>query len=342
MNVLKVKVPSKVDFQGRRILVISPRFFGYERRIVEHLRSRGALVDYMNERLGDSALIKGLLRVASRLMKRYSRRYFFRSLEERAGQSFDDVLIISPESCNSEIVRKFKEAFPQARFILYMWDSFANKFPNHVRQYIQLFDKCLTFDEADAAEYSIEFRPLFYSNEEPIKDASPRYAFSFVGTIHSDRYRILRAMAAQADAAKLPYFIYPYLPTRLHYWLFRLLKAEFGGTHLSDFNFQALPYPQVLEILSSSTAIIDVEHPGQRGLTMRTLEVLGSGKKLITTNSSIRNYSFYSSNDMMVIDRDKPEIPPSFFQEPSAPPSKDFVESYGLTGWANAIFQLRN
>ncbi|NWJ41649.1 MAG: hypothetical protein HXX12_11855 [Geothrix sp.] len=338
-QVLEVDVPAPVDFRGRTILVISPRFFGYELRIVEHLRSRGARVDYLNERLGDSAVVKVMLRLATALMKRFSRRYFRRSIERLAGKSYDDVLIISPESCDSEVVQWLRGAFPGARFILYMWDSFENKFPRGVEPYLQLFDKCLTFDERDAATYAIEFRPLFFCDEGPVEGGQPDFAFSFVGTIHSDRYRILRTMVACADAAKLPYFIYPYLPTRLHYWLFRVIKREFKGRRLSDFMFRGMPYQDVLEVLRSSFAIVDVEHPGQQGLTMRTLEVLGAGKKLITTNVNIKKYSFYNSNEIFILDRLNPEVPTTFFREPRGMPSKEFNGAYGLTGWANSIFQ---
>ena len=40
-------------------------------------------------------------------------------------------------------------------------------------------------------------------------------------------------------------------------------------------------------------AVLDIEHPKQVGLTMRTFEVLASGRKLITTNRSIINHEFY-------------------------------------------------
>ena len=39
-----VDTPGPQNFQGKRVLVISPKFFGYESRIVEHLSKQGAQV----------------------------------------------------------------------------------------------------------------------------------------------------------------------------------------------------------------------------------------------------------------------------------------------------------
>ena len=44
---------------------------------------------------------------------------------------------------------------------------------------------------------------------------------------------------------------------------------------------QSMARSEVLKLFSQSFSILDVEHPNQKGLTMRTFESLGLGKKLI-------------------------------------------------------------
>jgi hypothetical protein len=327
-----------LDLNGRRILVISPRYFGYEKRIVDHLAGRGALVEWLDERPGNSTLFKALTRLRSGAMAPIAERYYASALAQLAGRRFDDVLFINPESSTPEIVRRFRSSFPGSRLLLYMWDSFDNKPRADTPGFIRLFDRALTFDPVDADEHGITFRPLFYSDDAGARAAATHdLAFSFVGTIHSDRYRVLRAICRQADEAGLPYLVYPYLQSRLLYGLYRLTKREFRGTRAGDFRYEPMPYPEVLRVLASSTAVVDVEHPRQRGLTMRTLEVLGSGKKLVTTNARVRAYPFFSEDRIWVLDRRDLKVDPHFFRKPAPPLPAAYAAEYSLTGWADAI-----
>lgn len=72
-----------------------------------------------------------------------------------------------------------------------------------------------------------------------------------------------------------------------------------------------LPANKVARIISVSTAVLDVEHPSQTGLTSRTIDTLLSGKKLITTNQQIYN-NLYHPSRVHVIDRYNPSIPEDF------------------------------
>jgi hypothetical protein len=70
---------------------------------------------------------------------------------------------------------------------------------------------------------------------------------------------------------------------------------------------------------------------------MRSLEAFGAHKKLITTNQSIRDYDFYSPNNICIIDRKNPQIPNSFFKEAFTPPELNLYQRYSLEGWVNEI-----
>jgi len=331
---------SALDLIGRVILLVSPRFFDYEQRIVAHLRSRGAVAEWTNERPGHSALARGLTRLSPAAMSPIAERYYGRVLDDLRERRFTDILFISPESCTPRVVRQFRERFPGSRLLLYMWDSFENKGRNDPPGFIRLFDRALSFDPVDAERFGIPFRPLFYSDETGSRPTlPPEFAFSFVGTIHSDRYRVLQALCRRADEAGLPYFVYPFLQSHLVYWLHRSTRREYFRTRPADFRFEPLPYPEVLRVTGASTAIIDVEHPRQRGLTMRTLEVLGSGKKLVTTNALVKDYPFFSEDRIRVVDRRDPLVDPDFFRTPASPLPAVFRAEYGLAGWVDAIFR---
>jgi hypothetical protein len=317
-------------------------FFGYEMRIVEHLRERGAHAEYLNERPGASSLAKMVVRSRSRFLRVYARKYYARALGRLKGATFDDILLISPEACQPETIRQFRQHFPGVRLILYMWDSFTNKGITDPRTFIGLFDRALTFDDSDAAAYSIGFRPLFFCSKRECASQAAKYAFSFAGTIHSDRYRVLKRLGRTADTLGMSYFIFPFLPSRMIYWFYLVTKREFRGTRPGDFRFVPMPYSEIQETFASSIAIVDVQHPGQRGLTMRTMEALGSGKKLITTNKHIATYPFFSPDRVLVIDRKAPILTPDFLRAPTGSLDERMLASYSLESWVNAILLDRS
>ncbi|MGE4514729.1 MAG: hypothetical protein AB7E26_13095, partial [Chryseobacterium sp.] len=78
--------------------------------------------------------------------------------------------------------------------------------------------------------------------------------------------------------------------------------------------------------------------PFQNGLTIRTFEVLASGKKLITTNSDITNYPFYSPENILVIDRENIQMNPEFFKIDFKKLNQDVLYKMSLDSFIECLF----
>lgn len=63
-----------------------------------------------------------------------------------------------------------------------------------------------------------------------------------------------------------------------------------------------ISYKENLENDTKTKAILEVLQSNQSGLTLRTLEALYLGKKLITTNHSVKNLSFYDEDNILIYD----------------------------------------
>lgn len=70
---------------------------------------------------------------------------------------------------------------------------------------------------------------------------------------------------------------------------------------------------------------------------MRTVEMLGLGKKLITTNADIRNYDFYNPQNILVIDRDNPVIDEDFIRSPYEQIDENIRKRYSLEGFVREL-----
>lgn len=216
-----------------------------------------------------------------------------------------------------------------------MWDSIDN-IPN-INKKLNLFDYVSSFDRKDCINNpSINFRPLFYCDDyKATNDLKQKYKYdiSFIGTIHSDRYKILKEIEKSTKKQNLKLYMYPFLQSKFIYYFYKITKKEFRDTTINNFKFEKISSSDISNIVDRSRIIIDIQHPNQTGLTMRTIEMIGMKKQIITTNKDIVNYDFYDSRNIFILDREKLNIDlKSLFIEYS-PIKEEIYQKYSLEYW---------
>ena len=193
----------------KRILFISPKFFGYELEIKNKLESLGAKVDFYDERPTNSFMVKALVRINKKLLSRKINKYYTEILHKTKCINYDFVFFNSPESISKQLFLKLKKEHESSQFILYMWDSLKNKNANELLEY---FDVRFSFDQQDCINRKIEikYRPLFYVDEYAnlkSKNLQNDYDLLFIGTLHSDRNKILNQIRTECQKQGLNYYI---------------------------------------------------------------------------------------------------------------------------------------
>jgi hypothetical protein len=73
---------------------------------------------------------------------------------------------------------------------------------------------------------------------------------------------------------------------------------------------------------------------------MRTLEVLGARRKLITTNAEVVHYDFYDPKNILVVDRENLKIPPDFLKSEFRPLPDFIYQKYSLKGFLIELLKL--
>lgn len=328
--------------EGKRILFLSPAFFGYEKKILNKMEEMGADVDYYDEHTIVSPYLKAIWKFLPFLFVKQSDRYYEKILDACKTKDYDFVFIVRCDMISEKTLRCLKNAFPRAVFYLYLWDSFKN-IP-YIEKKIKYFDRCFSFDTEDVRRYpSFVFRPLFYCDEYETDKATTmddcRYDLCFIGTIHSDRYAFIHKIEKQAAQAGKSFFVYKYLQAIFVYYFFRLTKNEFVGTHARDFEYQKMSASAVADIVDISRAVLDIQHPNQTGLTIRTLEIMGMKKKLITANKAIQGYDFFNENNILVVDRNNPQIDFHFLETPFCDIPSEIYSHYSVKSWIEEIFK---
>ena len=128
-----------------------------------------------------------------------------------------------------------------------------------------------------------------------------------------------------------------FFPNKLLYYKYKFENWTKEKICINDFKFVSLNSSEVLAYLNKCKTVIDIQHPKQIGLTMRTIEMLGLKKKLITTNTDIVNYDFYNKNNICVIDRENIEIDKSFFLSDYDYDTDNCREKYSLDFFINEL-----
>lgn len=319
------------------LLLIAASFFGYAREIVSALEQRGRRVLWFEDRPAVDTVTKATLRIAPGLVAKKADAYFEEIAERARAEAIRDVLVIKGEALSCAAIRGLRAALPGARFTLYFWDGYGNM-PKDSPAKVPLFDRAFTFDPADAArDLRLQYRPLFFLDAYANLPAQPPdIDLLFFGTAHGDRYEVLRRLSLALPRGvrfeKILYF-----PSQLIYVVRRVLDPRLRGARSREFIFKPLGKQGVLRLISRARAVVDIERPVQTGLTMRTMETFGAGKKLITTNSKIVEADFYDPDNMVVIDRQSPVVPAAFFERPYSPPPPSLLGRYSLSGWIDDV-----
>jgi hypothetical protein len=319
-------------------LLISPSFFGYYKKIIEEVELRGEKIFWINDWPSTNFWIKALIRFLPFFMKAYCNSYFREKFESLKGESFTRIVVIKGESLSEDSIRLLRSLCPTAQFIIYFWDSYLNMDPR-ASQKVSLFDKAFSFDLDDTLNDSrLVYRPLFFlNNYRLIANEKPAVASAlFVGTMHSDRYKVLKLISANFPEnfgfTRLMFF-----PSVWAYWFKKIFDSSYVDSSHKIFRFDPLSADEVIQYVQKSSIVIDIERAVQNGFTMRTLEMLAAERKLISTNPNLKTADFYNPNNILIVDRNSPTIAGDFLTKPWEPISNDIVNNYSIAKWVDDI-----
>ena len=319
------------------LLILGGGFFNYAKEISRALTMRGRKVESFEDRPALDTVTKSLLRVAPNMVAAKSEAYFERIIDKMRGKPIRDVLVIKGEALTPKSIERLRAAMPQARFTLFFWDSYRNMTPDSPKK-VPLFDKSFTFDPQDAQlDSRLNYRPLFFVDDyASLPRVNADIDLLFLGTVHSDRYAILRRLSqALPSGVRLETILY--FPSRLVYGFRRVFDPTFWRARRDEFIFHPLDKSKIQSLIARARVVVDIERTVQCGFTMRTIEVLGAGKKLLTTNPKVAEADFFNANNIAIIDRRRPIVTSTFLESPYKPPSAEILKRYSLSGWLDEV-----
>lgn len=330
--------------EKKSVLFICPAFFGYETSITNAIKSNGFDVDFFDERTSNKSYYKAIFRIRKSLLNQIIDKYYRQIFEQIKQKKYAYFFLIKGEVIPEWFIIKFKENNPEAKLVYYTYDSINNN-NNHSVNILKYFDDCFSFDFEDIKIHpTFKLKHLFYTNEyvsQQNNNVERKYDLSFVGTLHSNRYNVIKTIAAGLQNT----FIFYYMPAKWFFYFNKMLKKDYRKISASEISFKKINKAEVAGIFKSSKSVLDIQRFGQTGLTMRTFEVLASKSILVTTNTYVKQADFYNPDRIIVLDDfndpdniDKIRAHINNTQIFDQPLDKGF-EKYFVENWVSEFFQ---
>ncbi|MEH6408536.1 MAG: hypothetical protein V7767_14760 [Leeuwenhoekiella sp.] len=312
-----------------KITVISPFTFGYIDALVEELRAKSHVkvtfirVDKFkfSYRSPVQRLFNFFLKTFSTrsLKKEYAAKMILDQMQNNEKQDF--ILVIRPDKLDENLLFQLKNH--TNKLITYYFDSITN-FPKK-SNLIKYFDKVYSYEKGDVAKFNLEFITNFIPKDSVAISSNQEGLFNI--SSYDDRFKTLEKIAKQVKSYNYPCKF--------------IVRSEKKVT--SDYIKIISEYITVEEskkYLEEAAILLDVQKDDQEGLSFRVFEALQFGKKLITTNKDIYSYDFYNPNNILIINKENPQIEEQFLNTPYEEIPESIKSKYRRKAWLQKVFDV--
>lgn len=232
----------------------------------------------------------------------------------------NDKIIVFDTYASSRLITWLSETQREKRIILWYWNSLNNR---ALKSSIPPRVETWSFSKSDCAEFGLKYNTQFFFDclaqeaaECRRKGLSERPKAFFLGR-DKGRSGILvnlkKALEREGVEVKLE-ILKPFAGRASFYWE------------------KLLPYRKVIDYVKESDILLDYYIYPETGLSLRAMEALFFGKKLITNNLEILESDFYNPANIYVLDRDARSLR-EFIDCPLEPVDPAIRDRYLLSNW---------
>ncbi|WP_205409198.1 hypothetical protein, partial [Vibrio gazogenes] len=237
---------------------------------------------------------------------------------------YDVVIMTDPNLFNRHHLEILKSN--TATLVATLWDS-LRKSPDNADN-LDMFDFVFSYDDIDCKESGFikinnyldpTWNAIFHYDE-------CKYDLFSIMYFTKERYQHVRKIL---DAN-------PWLNPNIIFYCDHPRKMNYIKDHRIKSTDKLILGEDLARCISESKGILDVLQGEQSGLSFRIYESIGYQRKLVTTNSYIRNYDIYNPNNIAII-KDDYKIQNDFFNKPYESIDSDVIYKYTLEQWVKKI-----
>lgn len=332
-----------IKLKNKNILFSTDNIIGYKENVKKILKEKFNHAEYIEAYLPPKEERSLYFKIVRELSKKFSfienyyekklKKYYLPKLDEYKFK-FDYFLVVAGREFSKEFIRELKKRNKGVKCILFLWDKFEyTTLKNSAKEFEYIF----SFDPDDCEKYGFIFRPSFYIKEcenKKIEYNKRKYDLFYLGSLRDNiRYNIIISSYKYINKLNLKSFLKLYVDKKS----IKNLPENYEKNIIIT---NKISYINNLEILKNSRVVLDINFSEQLGLTLRSIEAIGSETKLITTNKTVEKYDFYDTNNIIHIENidDIFKIPKKFFLSNYKKLSEEIKKRYTSEGFIDEIF----
>jgi hypothetical protein len=236
------------------------------------------------------------------------------------------ILFIRPDKISKKTHLEIKKQTD--KYLTYIYDS-CRRFPiDHLLDGI--FDEIFSFDLFDVQKYNFTFIPNYIYLEKKEMAINCTNANIFIIISIDERFDFLNKLADYLSKHNIPFkfiVVGKKVPQNCNQNIIHSTRTLFPEELKEDFK--------------NSKIFLDLIRKDHNGLSFRIFEALAMQRKIITTNTSIKEYDFYNPNNILVMDENTEiNISPDFLNTAYQPLNDDVYYKYTIENWVNTVFEL--
>lgn len=238
-------------------------------------------------------------------------------------------IIIFDSVYNVNLGKYLAKRVNRKNIFVYSWNSALDKKQEALLLCAKRDFKVYSFDKCDCEKYNLEYASMVYSrNAVFVKQRlSYKYDVVFVGK----------------DKGRVDYLheLFEVFSKKGLKCMFYILGTPIKKYETDNFKFveKYLSYSKNVELINSSKVILDIQQDGQDGLTIRIVESMFYGKKVITNKKNISDYDFYCKNNIFTLGNDSIDGLVEFVNGEIESVDDSILNRYEINTWANLYFQ---
>lgn len=318
-----------------KVLFAAPNHFGFYKRIIEEFEHYGydvtsiCIEDWPEKRVKKKYRI--LKKIKEKILSNNNNRLHKKEriltyLDSFNENTFDICFFIRPDFYSLEIIKKAN--FLSKKSMAYQWDG-LDRYPN-IKEKINKFDSFLVFDQSDYTKYSPQYSNIslgsnFYFNNDKNIKAEKSIDVFYLGAFEPNRnlkmIKIYDVLATLSLNVKIILCQIPLKPENV---------TKFSNQDIK-FIDKIVDYSEGLGYTKSAKIIIDLLVEEHSGLSFRFYEAMKYKNKIITSNTSVKNYEFYDSNNIFIYDNNNLNKLEAFINSPYKEIKN--VEKYSFISW---------
>lgn len=236
---------------------------------------------------------------------------------------FDISLAIRPDAYTTTVINYIKKI--SKKTIAYQWDGMQRYKTNE--NIITYFDSFGVFDPDDYKKYYL-YKNVFLTNNfffDYLPIPKKEIDILYIGAEQENRKKIINNISLVSNQSNLTKYLRIYTEKK---------KSYQNNSYI--LNSEKLSYSDFIYFSSKAKCIIDIKVSTHKGLSLRFFEALHFKQKIITNNTYVKEFDFFNTNNILVIEdwfKITPELLLNFINTPLEPISNEIILKYSFENW---------